>query len=353
MRFPMLRGAVLVAIEQRRIGDVFAGRWTQTIDVGTDRIDGFENSIAPRVHEIASTGSADTKVNVAILGDGYQDSEYEKFTRDASRAASYLFSVQPFKKRARDFNVHAVFAASLDSGVTDRYLGVRKNTVLGCTYDSGEAERTLAAHNNRALRDVASAVPYDFLIVLANARRYGGSATFGGAAVVAIDSAAAPYLVLHEFAHAIGGLADEYYIPVAGGPSFVGNVEPWQPNVTISPARGKWPHLAQDPSPRPTSWNKSEYEAYFSNYVRRYFALRSAHADEQAVEKLMHQSAARTAALLAKNRDLRKVGWFEGANGYARGAFRSEVDCIMFSYQTQYFCRACSVAIERMIDAYC
>ncbi|MGZ5260331.1 MAG: hypothetical protein ACXWC0_22150, partial [Burkholderiales bacterium] len=67
MRFPMLRGAVLVAIEQRRIGDVFAGRWTQTIDVGTDRIDGFENSIAPRVHEIASTGSADTKVNVAIL----------------------------------------------------------------------------------------------------------------------------------------------------------------------------------------------------------------------------------------------------------------------------------------------
>jgi hypothetical protein len=25
----------------------------------------------------------------------------------------------------------------------------------------------------------------------------------------------------------------------------------------------------------------------------------------------------------------------------------------MFSYQTQYFCRACTLAIERMIDAHC
>jgi hypothetical protein len=286
-------------------------------------------------------------------GSGYQDIEYEKFARDASRVASYLFSVQPFRKRARDFNVYAVFAASVDSGVTDRYLGIRKDTVLGCTYGSGDAERTLAARNNQALRDVASAAPYDFLIVLANARRYGGSATFGGPAVIAVDSAAAPYLVLHEFAHVIGGLADEYYIPTAGGPSFTGNVEPWHPNVTISPASGKWPHLARHSSQRSTPWNKSEYEAYFSNYVRRYFALRSAHASEQAVERLMQQSAARGAALLAKKKDPSDVGLFEGANGYARGVFRSEVNCIMFSYQTQHFCRACSLAIERMIDAHC
>ena len=49
----------------------------------------------------------------------------------------------------------------------------------------------------------------------------------------------------------------------------------------------------------------------------------------------------------------RKVGIFEGANGYAKGVFRSEVDCIMFSLQTDYFCAACSAAIERMIDEHC
>jgi hypothetical protein len=352
VRIPMPRRTVLAAIDRRRGDNVFLRRWAQPITVETDRIDRADEGIQLRVDEIVPSSAAQT-VDVAILGDGYQDREYDKFIRDAARAARYLFSVEPFKKRQHDFNVRAVFAASVDSGVTDRYLGSRKNTVLGCTYDSGEAERTLAARNNRVLRDAASAVPYDFLLVLANARRYGGSAIFGGAAVVAIDSTAAPYLVLHEFAHLIGGLADEYYVPVAGGPSFIGNVEPWQPNVTISPASDKWPHRAQHPPRRSTAWNKSEYESYFSSYVRRYFALRSAHADEQVVEKLMHQSAQRGAVLLAKNIDRRHVGFFEGANGYARGVFRSEVDCIMFSYQTQYFCRACTLAIERMIDAHC
>jgi hypothetical protein len=271
----------------------------------------------------------------------------------AARAASYLFSVDPFRKRARDFNVRSVFAASVDSGVTDPYLGLRKNTVLRCAYQTGEAERTLAVRHGRALREIASAVPYDFLLVLANSRRYGGSAVFGGPAVVAIDSAAARYLVVHEFAHVIGGLADEYYIPAAGGPAFVGNVEPWNPNVTVSFENGKWDHLARDTARRATVWNKSEYDAHFSNYVKRYFALRAAHADEALVERLMYQAGERSRELLAKNGNARRIGWFEGANGYGKGAFRAEVDCIMFSFQTRYFCSACSAAIERMTDAHC
>ena len=108
------------------------------------------------------------------------------------------------------------------------------------TYGSGAAERSLSVEDHHALREVASAAAYDFLLVLANSRRYGGSAHFGGPAVTAIDSAAAKYLVVHEFAHVIGGLADEYYIPESGGPAYSGNVEPWNPNVTITPASAKW-----------------------------------------------------------------------------------------------------------------
>jgi hypothetical protein len=241
----------------------------------------------------------------------------------------------------------------VDSGVTDPYLGLRRNTVLGCTYGSGEAERTLAARDNRALQELASVVPYDFLLILANAHRYGGSAVFGGPAVVAIDSARARYLVVHEVAHTIGGVADEYYLPAAGGPAYTGSVEPWNPNVTIGSGRGKWRHLLDESRLKPRRWNKSEYESYFSNYVKRYFALRARHADESAVEQLMEDSAAQAAALLARNANPRKIGLFEGANGYARGVFRSEVDCIMFSLQTNYFCSACSSAIERMIEAHC
>ena len=353
VRCPMPRRPVHATVEKRRAQSLFQERWQVAIDPSDEGIDRSRNALAGRVDRILSNGSPDTKVDVAVLGDGYQEGEYRKFRDDAARAAGYLFSVEPFRRRARDFNVYSVFVPSADSGVTDPYLGLQRNTVLRCAYQSGESERTLAARDHRAVREVASTVPYDFLLILANSRRYGGSAIFGGPAAVAIDSAAAPYLVIHEFAHVIGGLADEYYIPDAYGPRFAGNVEPWNPNVTIAPEKGKWRPAAGEPTLRSTRWNKSEYEAYFSSYVKRYYALRSSHAEEAAVEKLMHEAGRRTAALLAKNGAQGKVGWFEGANGYAKGAYRAEVDCIMFSFQTHYFCSACSSAIERMIDEHC
>jgi hypothetical protein len=304
------------------------------------------------VGTIFQSGAPETKVDIAILGDGYREAEYAKFADDAARAAGYLFSVEPLQSRRGDFNVHSVFAASAESGVTDSYLGLKKDTAVRCAYGSGEAERTLVAEDNRALREIASAVPYDFLLILANARRYGGSAYFGGPAVVAIDSAAARYLVIHELAHAMAGLADEYYIAVADGPAYRGNIEPWQPNVTIVPERAKWSNLLAE-APRPTPWNKTEYDRRFAAYVQRYNRLREAGAGEAVVEKLMQEEKARQAALLARNGNPRRPGCFEGANGYARGMFRSGVDCIMFSLQTQYFCPACAAAVERTIDEHC
>ena len=159
--------------------------------------------------------------------------------------------------------------------------------------------------------------------------------------------------MIHEFAHAMGGLADEYYVPAAGGPTYGGNVEPWHPNVTTAPERGKWRDLLTGPGPHPAAWNKAEYEKSFASYVRRYEALRVNGADEAAIEKLMQEEAGRQAALLARNGAARRVGYYEGANGYAKGVFRAETDCIMFSLQTEYFCAACSAAIERMIDEHC
>jgi len=47
-----------------------------------------------------------------------------------------------------------------------------------------------------------------------------------------------------------------------------------------------------------------------------------------------------------------KVGAFEGAGYQARGLYRPEVDCIMFSRHRRSFCRVCREAIERMIDLY-
>ena len=71
---------------------------------------------------------------------------------------------------------------------------------------------------------------------------------------------------------------------------------------------------------------------------------------EEALDKFLLDASRRQAALLAKNQPVRRVAAFEGANGYAQGMYRAEIDCIMFSLQSSYFCAACSAAIERMIS---
>ena len=46
-----------------------------------------------------------------------------------------------------------------------------------------------------------------------------------------------------------------------------------------------------------------------------------------------------------------EVGAFEGAMYEARGYYRPQVDCIMFS-RTDHFCRVCQQSIERVIAMY-
>jgi hypothetical protein len=348
----MPQSAVRASIEKRRAGHVFQPVWNMPIDLASSGIDRSPRAISTRAETIVLNGPAESKVDLAILGDGYRDVELAKFHADATRAVDALFSVEPFTARRQDFNVHTVFVPSVESGATDPYLGLRKQTAFQCTYGSGEAERTLAAHDPHALYEAASAVPYDFILLLVNVRRYGGSAYFRGPAVVAADSGAAKYLVLHELAHAIGGLAEEYYIPSPDGPTFRSNLEPWHPNVTISLNEAKWRGGAPGAQAASQPWNKAEYDRSFAKYVRRYSKLRAAGADEAAVENLMLAERERQRRLLGKNVHLRRVGFFEGAAGYAKGVFRSEIDCIMFSLQSDYFCHACSSAIQRMIDAH-
>jgi hypothetical protein len=350
VRLPMPRVPLQASIEKRRAGSVFQPVWTIEIDPASASIDRSPPAFGARTKTIVENGPAASKVDLAIVGDGYPDDEFARFQTDAERAVHALFSVEPFAARMRDFNVHTVFVPSPESGATDGYRGVHRQTTFGCAYGSGETERTLAVHDQHGLCEAASAVPYDFVLVLVNAQRYGGSAYFGGPAVVAANSAAAKYLVLHELAHVIGGLAEEYYIPTSDGPTFRGNMEPWHPNVTTSLNDVKWRGAGSAEKPMPHTWNKAEYESAFADYVRRYSRLRAAGAKERAIEKLMSTERDRQTALLGKNSERRRVGYFEGAAGYAKGIFRSEVDCIMFSLQTNYFCHACASAIERVID---
>ena len=45
------------------------------------------------------------------------------------------------------------------------------------------------------------------------------------------------------------------------------------------------------------------------------------------------------------------IGAFEGANYEAKGYYRSEQNCIMFT-RTEHFCSVCAAAIDDVIDEY-
>jgi len=47
-----------------------------------------------------------------------------------------------------------------------------------------------------------------------------------------------------------------------------------------------------------------------------------------------------------------KTGAFEGANYEARGYYRPQTDCIMFTRDPVGFCSVCRRAIERVIELY-
>lgn len=56
-------------------------------------------------------------------------------------------------------------------------------------------------------------------------------------------------------------------------------------------------------------------------------------------------------ALLGEGAQARAVGAFEGAMYEAKGYYRAQANCIMFT-RSNAFCAACRRAIERVIDLY-
>lgn len=125
-------------------------------------------------------------------------------------------------------------------------------------------------------------------------------------------------------------------------------LEPWEPNVTADAKSPKWKDLIRAGAALPTPWPKDEFEAMQKQTQERRRKIRAEQRPEQEMEALFQTELKRSAELLAKAPG---VGAFEGAMYEARGYYRAEADCIMFT-RSQRFCAACRRAIERVIALY-
>jgi hypothetical protein len=353
LRFPAPTAPVEITLKKRDSQNVFQPVWTTTIDPASIFIDRSKPRAPAPLITIQKMGEPATKVDFLILGDGYTAAESSKFEADARRLTEVLFATSPFKEHRRDFNVWAICPPASESGISRPSTGIYHDSPIGTTYDAFGSERYALTFDNRALRNTAQFAPYEFIEILANNRTYGGGGIFNLYSTVAVDNAFANYVFVHEFGHHFAGLADEYYTSSVAYAAATQRVEPWEANATalLDPAHLKWKAFMSPGTPIPTPWNKEAFESYSLEIQKRRGQLRKDRRPESEMEALFREELQHEQTMFGGEKYVGKVGAFEGAMYEARGYYRPEIDCIMFS-RTNHFCHVCSHAIEEIIKMY-
>ena len=354
VRFPCPLNKFQLSIMRRSKQMVFNEIFSTVIDPNGIDVHRGKTHGASGVVDLMTNGDIHSKVDIAILGDGYTKNEMQKFLTDARHFTEVLFSTEPFKHRKKDFNVRAVEVESRESGIDQPDQNIWADHALGTTYDSFGSARYVLTDANKAVRDQASAAPYDFLFILVNTNRYGGGGIFQLYAICFATGETpatawqADYVFVHEFGHSFAGLGDEYYSSsVAYNDFYQKGVEPWEPNIAANISRQglKWKDLVNPETPLPTPWNKSLYDSMETERGKLKREMPGYAEKRQAI-----LDAER--AVLNEKQLSRVVGAFEGSGYSSTGLYRPSLDCRMFSLSLTDFDPVCAKAINRMIDFY-
>jgi hypothetical protein len=351
VRFPTPPAPVQVVIKKRGPRNEFREVWSVLVDPQDPAID---RSVPPKLNvwAVIENGPPREKVDLLLLGDGYTAAEMDKWHRDARRTADLLFAVSPFKEHRRDFNVWAIDTPAEESGVSRPSDNIYRRSPVRASYDAFGSERYILTFDNARLREIAAAAPYEFVEIVTNTRKYGGGGIFNLFATVSADNAFTPYVFVHEFGHHFAGLADEYYTSDVSYGSTAERPEPWEPNVTADPQAAKWKDLLARGIDLPSFWPKADFEQLQTEIQKRRREIRAQHRPEEEMEALFREEREKDTKVLASGRNAGKVGAFEGALYEARGYYRPQQDCIMFTRDEAGFCAVCRRAIERVIAMY-
>lgn len=352
VRFPEPRGPVQVVFRKRGPRNAFVEVWSLVVDPADPAIVRTQPPAGVKVWAVVENGAPRDKVDLLLMGDGYTAAEMRKWHEDARRLAEILFSQPPFRERRADFNVWAADTPSEVSGVSRPSDGVHRRSALGAAYDAFGSERYVLDLDNKAVRDAASAAPYEFIEIAVNDRKYGGGGIHNLYATVAADNAFTPYVFVHEFGHHFAGLADEYYTSAVAYESGGERPEPWELNATADPQAAKWRDLIAPGTPLPTPWEKQAFEAAQKEIQAQRRKIRAEKRPEAEMEALFRDEREKMTRLLASSPHAGKPGAFEGALYEAKGYYRPQADCIMFTRDEVGFCAVCRRAIERVIDLY-
>ena len=281
---------------------------THRVDPKDILIHAMGQRITPHKYLLKS-GNPDRCVDVAICAEGYTADEMELFYKDAQVACDALFDHEPFKSMKSRFNVVAVASPSLDSGVSVPRLGEWKQTAFGSHFSTFYSDRYLTTLQVKSIHDALAGIDYEHIIILANTDEYGGGGIYNSYTLTTAHHPMFHPVVVHEFGHSFGGLADEYfYDNDVMTDTYPLDIEPWEQNITTQVNfDSKWKDILPKGTPNPTPVNQKE----------KY-----------------------------------PVGVFEGGGYSAKGIYRPAYNCRMRTNENPEFCPVCQRALRRLIEFY-
>lgn len=258
---------------------------------------------------VHQSGDKSHCIDVAILAEGYTEDEMDVFYRDAESTCESLFSHEPFRSMKNMFNIVAVASPSTDSGVSVPREKQWKQTAVHSHFDTFYSDRYLTTSRVKSIHNALAGIPYEHIIILANTDVYGGGGIYNSYTLTTAHHPMFKPVVVHEFGHSFGGLADEYfYEDDVMTDTYPLNVEPWEQNITTRvDFASKWEDMLASDTPVPTPTN------------------------------------------VRKNHP---IGVYEGGGYSAKGIYRPSFNCRMKTNGYPEFCPVCQRALRRMIEFY-
>jgi len=333
LRFPWPLKPVKVIVKKRDEMNKFKDIWSTDIDPSYRQVNPVDRVHTEKVFTIEENGPASEKLDIVILGDGYTANEMAKFRSDATRLSNALLNTEPYTSQRKNINIRAVETPAEESGVTKPHHGVYKSSPLSVRYSTFDSERYALTYDNKTVRDVASVVPYDFMVILLNERTYGGGGIYNLYTTVAANNKFSDYIMVHELGHHLAALADEYYTSAVSYEAPKITLEPWEPNVTafLDKNNLKWKDLVEQGTPVPTPWNKEAFDKFGYDIQKERDSIRANHLPETVMEDLFVRQMNKENEFFSTEKYKDKVGAFEGANYNAKGMYRPQLDCIMYT----------------------
>ena len=197
----------------------------------------------------------------------------------------------------------------LQSGNEKACIDVAILAAVHSHFDTFYSDRYLTTSRVKSVHNALAGIPYEHIIILANTDVYGGGGIYNSYTLTTAHHPMFKPVVVHEFGHSFGGLADEYfYDNDVMTDTYPLDVEPWEQNIsTRVNFASKWKDMLPSGAPIPTP----------------------------IAEKKKYP-----------------VGVYEGGGYSAKGIYRPAYDCRMKTNEYPEFCPVCQRAIRRMIEFY-